>query len=404
YDNVGNVSSITDPRPNATQTFVPDALDRLTNATGPWGTLDWIYDAAGNRLSETASGVATTYTYNTATQRLMSTSGGANETFEYASVGRVKSDAMAPYAYSPAGRLATATGSGVNASYAYDTAGERFSKTVNGQTTYSLRSMAGQTLSEYTGSCGSVIWSRDLLYAGGQLIGAAKAVTTQPSVAMVASSASVNEHAGTVTISVRLTTPNGGALGCPVTVSYATSAGTATAGADYTQTTGNITFATGAASGSTQSFTIPILNDAIDEPNETFSVGLSSAAGATVAPPSATTVTIVDDDPPLNPPELVRGGDFDGDWKSDITVYDTLTGVWSWLLSSSGYITGTSVTWGGPGYDPVPGDYDGDGKADLGVYQVSTGNWSVLLSSTNFTTSLSASAGGAGWVPVPGDY
>ena len=56
YDNAGNVTSITDPRPNATQTFVPDPLDRLLAANGPWGTLQWSYDAAGNRLSETAPG------------------------------------------------------------------------------------------------------------------------------------------------------------------------------------------------------------------------------------------------------------------------------------------------------------------------------------------------------------
>ena len=172
----------------------------------------------------------------------MSTSGGATESFGYDNVGRVTSDAVAAYTYSPMGKLISATAAGVSATYAYDAAGERFSRNVNGQTTYSLRSLGGQTLSEYVGACGATIWSRDLLYAGGQLIGAAKAVTTQPSVAMTASAVSVGEAAGSVTVSVRLTTPNGAALGCPVTVSCATAAATATAGADDTQTTGSVTF------------------------------------------------------------------------------------------------------------------------------------------------------------------
>jgi YD repeat-containing protein len=299
YDNVGNVASIMDPRPSATQTFVPDPLDRLDTATGPWGTLHWTYDAAGNRLTETGA-TTITYTYTPTTQRLASTSGGATEAFAYDNMGQLTSDGViSQYAYSPTGKLTSATASGMSATYAYDATGERFSKTVNGQTTYSLRSNDGQTLTEYVGSCGAMIWSRDLLYAGGQLIGAAKASTVQPSLAMSAATANVNEGAGTVTIAVRLTTPNGAPLGCGVNVSYATNAGTATAGGDFTQTTGTVTFASGSASGSTQSFTVPIISDPTDEANETFTVGLASASGAAIGSPSSTTVTILDDDPPV---------------------------------------------------------------------------------------------------------
>jgi hypothetical protein len=99
-----------------------------------------------------------------------------------------------------------------------------------------------------------------------------------------------------------------------------------------------------------------------------------------------------------------RGGDFDGDRFSDLTVYNTSSGVWSTLYSSTGYATATNVSWGGSGYVPAPGDYDGDGLADLAVYQQSTGQWLVLKSSTNFTTSYSFSAGGAGYIPVAADY
>ena len=60
-----------------------------------------------------------------------------------------------------------------------------------------------------------------------------------------------------------------------------------------------------------------------------------------------------------------------------------------------------SVSWGGPGYQTVQGDYDGDGKVDLALYQTSTGGWTILLSGAGYTTTLSKSWGGAGYTPVP---
>jgi Calx-beta domain-containing protein/VCBS repeat protein len=185
----------------------------------------------------------------------------------------------------------------VSATYTYDAAGERLSKTVNGQTTYSIRSLGGEALSEYLSICGPVTWSRDLIYAGGQLLGAAKAVTTRATVAMDAASVTPGEAAGNATVTARLTTPNGGALGCAVTAFYRTSAGTASAGADFTLRTGSVLFAAGSANGATQTITVPIASDTLDEDNETFFVDLTSASGGDIGAAVRTTVTITDDDP-----------------------------------------------------------------------------------------------------------
>jgi hypothetical protein len=106
--------------------------------------------------------------------------------------------------------------------------------------------------------------------------------------------ASVAEGAGSATLTVSLSSASGG----PVTVSYATSAGTATAGLDYTTTSGVVTFAAGQV---TRPIVVPILPDALDEPDETFLVTLSAPGGATLGDGQAT-VTILDDDaaPALN--------------------------------------------------------------------------------------------------------
>ena len=57
-----------------------------------------------------------------------------------------------------------------------------------------------------------------------------------------------------------------------ITVQYATSNGTATSGSDYTSTTGTLTFNVGIT---TQTITIPILNNSVSEPDQTFSLGLA---------------------------------------------------------------------------------------------------------------------------------
>src|SRR5262249_30426866 len=102
--------------------------------------------------------------------------------------------------------------------------------------------------------------------------------------------------------------------------------------------------------------------------------------------------------------ETMRASDFDADRRSEMTVYNKASGVWSTLKSASGYASASSIPWGGTNLTPVPGDFDGDGKTDLGVYNQQTGDWYVLLSSSGYTTSLSKNAGGPGWTPVPGDY
>ena len=62
-----------------------------------------------------------------------------------------------------------------------------------------------------------------------------------------------------------------------VSVDYATADGTATAGEDYTATSGTLTFAAGETA---KTVSVPLLDDAIDEGKETFVLNLSNPRGA----------------------------------------------------------------------------------------------------------------------------
>jgi hypothetical protein len=102
-----------------------------------------------------------------------------------------------------------------------------------------------------------------------------------------ASTYSVNENAGTVTVTVTEDTAPSATVG----VSYATSG--ADAGVDYTSTSGSLSFAP--TDPLSKSFTVPILNEGIADGNETFSVNLSNVTGpATLGSPSTATVTITE--------------------------------------------------------------------------------------------------------------
>jgi hypothetical protein len=81
----------------------------------------------------------------------------------------------------------------------------------------------------------------------------------------------------------------------PVSVQYATSNGTATAGSDYVAKTGTLTFAPNQTSNA---ITVTVNGDSIAEPNEVLFVNLSNPTNANLADRQATGVIIDDDSPP----------------------------------------------------------------------------------------------------------
>ena len=94
-----------------------------------------------------------------------------------------------------------------------------------------------------------------------------------------------------ITFTVTLSRPATAA----VTVDYATADGTATAGEDYTATSGTLTLAAGEQTGTID---VPLLDDAIDEGEETFTLRLSNARGARIDDGEATGTIINSDHMP----------------------------------------------------------------------------------------------------------
>ncbi len=99
----------------------------------------------------------------------------------------------------------------------------------------------------------------------------------------------MNEDGTNATITVNRT---GGTDGI-ITVDYATVNDTAIAGTDYSATSGTLTFAD---TETTQSFTIPILEDTAIEGNESFNLTLTNTTGGATLGTATSTVNIVDND------------------------------------------------------------------------------------------------------------
>ena len=107
--------------------------------------------------------------------------------------------------------------------------------------------------------------------------------------ALAVSDARAGEADGTLPFSVTLSA----AVAEPVTVSYGSEDGTATAGVDYRAVLGTLTFP--AESTAAQRIEVRLIDDLVDEDAETFVLRLSDPVGAELAVATAT-ATILDDD------------------------------------------------------------------------------------------------------------
>ncbi|MCW5959046.1 MAG: VCBS repeat-containing protein [Pyrinomonadaceae bacterium] len=92
--------------------------------------------------------------------------------------------------------------------------------------------------------------------------------------------------------------------------------------------------------------------------------------------------------------------DFDGDSKSDVSIFRPSVGEWWYLRSSDG--GNGAVQFGNSSDRLVPADYTGDGKTDVAIWRPSTGEWFILRSEDG--SFYSFPFGAAGDIPAPGDF
>ena len=135
------------------------------------------------------------------------------------------------------------------------------------------------------------------------------------------------------TFAVTLSTPTT----VPVSVTFATADGSATAPGDYTAGSGTVAFAAGETA---KAVVVPVRGDTLDEADETFTVGLSNPKGATLGT-AAGTGRIMDDDqaPPsgggpgtVDPDDLFCGRQHRGKCKGipfKLTCHGPGNAVWT---------------------------------------------------------------------------
>lgn len=98
------------------------------------------------------------------------------------------------------------------------------------------------------------------------------------------------------------------------------------------------------------------------------------------------------------PSAVPVSGDFNGDSRSDLAVFDCYVGNW-YICSLADEIIAWADMWGWPGARPVSGDFDGDGHNDLAAFDSITGHWYVK-SLTNGTLAWSHLWGWPGAIPI----
>ena len=161
--------------------------------------------------------------------------------------------------------------------------------------------------------------------------------------------AEAEESAGEVRFAVTLNGPSA----AEVTVSYATadpvgsSDPVAEAGIDYESAAGTLTFAPGEVS---QTIGVSVIDDSVDEPDETFALVLSDLRGATLGRGSALGTILDDDEPPTLSIAGASGAEDVGELAFAVALSArSLTGV------TVGYASMDGTAVAGNDYDAVEG-------------------------------------------------
>lgn len=202
------------------------------------------------------------------------------------------------------------------------------------------------------------------------------------------------------------------ASGQTVTVNYATADGTATQPADYTSTSGTLSFTPGQT---TRTITVPVVGETVPEANETYFVNLSGATNATIADNQGVGTITNDDVPVTVSPGSLPGGTVASAYSQTVTASG---GVASYsfavtagalpaglTLSSGGALSGTPTAGGTFNFtvsatdsSPFPGPFSGSQAYSLTIAAPTISLPATALSGgtlgSAYSASISAASGG----------
>nr|NCR65247.1 hypothetical protein [Microcystis aeruginosa LL11-07] len=215
---------------------------------------------------------------------------------------------------------------------------------------------------------------------------------------------------GTFIITLDTAAPTGGLV-----VNFNTTGSTATIPADYSFTAGtNITAVTAntftiAAGATTATLNVVAVSDAVNDPNETVKVNLTSGGDYILGANSSTSFNPATNFSAGRGSYSVTVGDFNGDGKSDLAVANRDGNNVSVLLGTGtgSFGAATDFSVGITPYSVTVGDFNGDGKSDLAVANFGIGsNVSVLLGTGtgSFGTATNFSVGNSPASVTVGDF
>lgn len=165
YDLAGNVNSVVDNAGSLhDRTIGYDNVNRMTSATGSWGTEAITYDGRGNILTRDRNGSLQEYYYNSdkMTYRVFPS---FYYTITHDARGNMTSDGPNIMVYDGAGNLASIDSGSSVIDYTYDGANTRVSRTSPTDATHTLYTMMGDLLGEYDVSAGF----REYIYVNSQV-------------------------------------------------------------------------------------------------------------------------------------------------------------------------------------------------------------------------------------------
>jgi hypothetical protein len=134
----------------------------------------------------------------------------------------------------------------------------------------------------------------------------------------------------------------------------------------------------------------------------TYSVGQNTTGQARTGTMTIAgqTFTVNQSNTPGGSPTRRAPADFDGDNKTDLSIFRPAPGEWWYLRSSDG--GNRTFQFGNSSNKLVPADYTGDGKTDVAFFRPQTSEWFILRSEDN--SFFSFPFGTTGDVPVPADF